>query len=145
MTTDHLALEITAGDRACAIVQSYVSHNPVSREDLQSLIRATHSTVSKLYGVAVSKLYGVGAPPEAEPVKLTPAVPIEKSVTPEAIYSLEDGKPYKSLRRHLTARGMTVEQYRAKWNLPADYPVVAAAYSATRSALAKRFGLGRKD
>lgn len=137
MTTDILALEITAGDRACAIVQSYVSHNPVSREDLQSLIRATHSTVSKLYGV--------GAPPEAEPVKLTPAVPIEKSVTPEAIYSLEDGKPYRSLRRHLTARGMTVEQYRAKWNLPADYPVVAAAYSATRSALAKRSGLGRKD
>lgn len=138
MTTDFFsALEITAGDRACAIVQSYVSHNPVSREDLQALIRATHSTVSNLYGV--------GAPPDAEPVKLTPAVPIKKSVTPEAIYSLEDGKPYRSLRRHLTAHGMTVEQYRAKWNLPADYPVVAAAYSATRSALAKKSGLGRKD
>lgn len=137
MTTDHLALEITAGDRACAIVQSYVSHNPVSREDLQALIRATHSTVLNLYGI--------GAPPEAEPAALTPAVPIKKSVTPEAIYSLEDGKPYRSLRRHLTARGMTVEQYRAKWNLPADYPVVASAYSATRSAMAKKSGLGRKD
>lgn len=137
MTTDILALEITAGDRACAIVQSYVSHNPVNRDDLQALIRATHSTVLNLYGI--------GAPPEAEPAALTPAVPIKKSVTPEAIYSLEDGKPYKSLRRHLTALGMTVEQYRAKWNLPADYPVVAAAYSATRSAMAKKSGLGRKD
>lgn len=138
MTTDFFAaLEITAGDRACAIVQSYVSHNPVSRDDLQALIRDTHRTVSNLYGV--------DAPPAAEPVVLTPAVPIKKSVTPDAIYSLEDGKPYRSMKRHLTARGMTVEQYRAKWGLPSDYPVVAASYSAKRSALAKKSGLGRKD
>lgn len=138
MTTDFFAaLEITAGDRACAIVQSYVSHNPVSREDLQALIRATHSTVLNLYGI--------GAPPEAEPIELTPAWPIKKSVTPDVIYSLEDGKPYRSMKRHLTSRGMTPEQYRAKWGLPADYPMVAASYSAKRSELAKKSGLGRKD
>jgi predicted transcriptional regulator len=74
-----------------------------------------------------------------------PAVPIRKSVTPEAIICLEDGKSFKSLKRHLSSKfDMTPEQYRTKWGLPADYPMVAPAYAEARSALAKSMGLGRK-
>jgi hypothetical protein len=76
--------------------------------------------------------------------KREPAVPMRKSIHRDFILSLEDGKRYQTLRRHLLGRGMTPEQYRAKWNLPADYPMVAAAYSERRSALAKSLGLGRK-
>ena len=83
--------------------------------------------------------------PKPEPVDLAPAVPVRKSVTPDAIICLEDGKAFKSVKRHLSSHyGMTPEQYRAKWNLPADYPMVAPNYSATRSKLAKENGLGRK-
>jgi predicted transcriptional regulator len=74
---------------------------------------------------------------------LTPAVPIKKSVTPDYIISLEDGHKYKSLKRHLSTRGMTPDDYRAKWGLPRDYPMVAASYSAQRSQLAKSLGLGQ--
>ena len=81
--------------------------------------------------------------PEAEP--LVPAVPIRKSITPDAIICLEDGKAFKSLKRHLyTKYQMTPEDYRAKWGLPADYPMVAPNYSQTRSELAKTSGLGKK-
>lgn len=84
------------------------------------------------------------APPPVEELK--PAVPIRKSVTPDAIICLEDGKAFKSLKRHLrTAYGMTPEDYREKWGLPADYPMVAPNYSAKRSQLAKDHGLGRKS
>lgn len=87
----------------------------------------------------------IAAPAAPEPEELKPAVPIRKSVTPDAIICLEDGKAFKSLKRHLrTAYGMTPEDYRAKWSLPADYPMVAPNYSATRSQLAKDNGLGRK-
>jgi predicted transcriptional regulator len=71
-------------------------------------------------------------------------VPIKKSVTPDYIISLEDGRRYKSLKRHLTGRGLTPAEYRAKWGLPHDYPMVAANYAAQRSELAKAIGLGRK-
>jgi predicted transcriptional regulator len=71
-------------------------------------------------------------------------VPIKKSVTPDAIYSLEDGKPYKSLKRHLAGRGLTPAEYRNKWGLPTDYPITAPNYAARRSELAKTMGLGRK-
>jgi predicted transcriptional regulator len=74
----------------------------------------------------------------------TPAVSVKKSITPDHLISLEDGKKYKSLKRHLTSRGMTPDEYRAKWGLPKDYPMVAASYSAQRSNLAKTLGLGRK-
>ena len=74
-----------------------------------------------------------------------PAVPIKKSVTPGVIYSLEDGRPFKSLKRHLrTAYDMSPDEYRAKWSLPFDYPMVAPMYAAARSAMAKSSGLGRK-
>lgn len=83
--------------------------------------------------------------PKPEPVKLEPAVPIRRSITPDLIFCLEDGKGFKSLKRHLSSHyGMTPEQYREKWCLPADYPMVAPNYSAKRSQLAKDNGLGRK-
>jgi predicted transcriptional regulator len=77
-------------------------------------------------------------------VKLTPPVPIRKSVTPDHIISLEDGKAYKSLKRHLTTRGLTPVEYRQKWGLPSDYPMVAPNYAAQRSELAKATGLGQQ-
>lgn len=86
----------------------------------------------------------IAAPAEPPAPVLTPAVPIRKSVTPDAIICLEDGKKFKSLKRHLAKLGMTPDQYREKWSLPADYPMVAPNYSATRSQLAKDNGLGRK-
>jgi predicted transcriptional regulator len=79
--------------------------------------------------------------PEAE--RPVPPVPIKKTVTPDHIVSLEDGRPYKSLKRHLSGRGLTPEHYRQKWGLPSDYPMVAANYAAQRSELAKSIGLGR--
>lgn len=82
--------------------------------------------------------------PAAEPAKLTPAVPVKKSITPDYLISLEDGRKYKSLKRHLrTAYNMSPEEYRAKWGLPKDFPMVAPNYAASRSALAKSMGLGR--
>ena len=74
---------------------------------------------------------------------MTPAVPVRKSITPDYLVCLDDGRKFKSLKRHLASLGMTPDQYRAKWNLPADYPMVASNYAATRSALAKKIGLGQ--
>lgn len=120
---------------AADIVSAYVSKNPVPAADLPALIADTHRSLSALTSGSVASA--------AEP--LTPAVSIKKSVTPEFIISLEDGKKFKSLKRHLATRyGMTPEDYRAKWNLPADYPMVAPAYAAKRSEMALRLGLGRK-
>jgi predicted transcriptional regulator len=117
------------------IVAAYVAHNNVPRADLAGLIESTHAALGGLGAEA--------APPPAAP--LVPAVSIRKSVTPEAIICLEDGKSFKSLKRHLGNKyGLTPEQYRTKWGLPADYPMVAPAYSEARSALAKAAGLGRK-
>lgn len=117
------------------VVGAYVSNNPVPVAELPGLIASVHAALA---GVA-----GAAAEPIAEPQK--PAVPIRKSVTPDYIISLEDGKKFKSLKRHLaTHHNMTPDEYRAKWNLPADYPMVAPAYAARRSALAKSLGLGRK-
>ena len=117
------------------VVSAYVSNNPVPADQLPVLIGSIHQSLSQLAAGAQA--------PAAEPQK--PAVPIKKSVTPDYIISLEDGKKFKSLKRHLaTHYNMTPEEYRAKWNLPPDYPMVAPNYAATRSALAKSLGLGRK-
>lgn len=91
-------------------------------------------------------LAGLGGPPASVATATrVPAVPIRKSVTPNAIICLEDGRAFKTLKRHLSSRyGMTPDQYRMKWNLPADYPMVAPNYAESRSALAKSMGLGRK-
>jgi predicted transcriptional regulator len=86
---------------------------------------------------------GTATATASEPEVLTPAVPVRKSVTPDYLICLDDGRKFKSLKRHLASLGMTPDQYRAKWNLPADYPMVASNYAATRSALAKKIGLGQ--
>jgi predicted transcriptional regulator len=84
-----------------------------------------------------------GAVTPAEPPAPTPAVTVRQSIKPDYLVCLDDGKKFKSLRRHLATLGMTPEQYRVKWNLPADYPMVAANYAAQRSELAKKIGLGQ--
>lgn len=117
-----------------SIVAAYVANNNVQTSDLVDLIASTYSALAKL-----------GLVPASVPaVALVPAVPIRKSVTPDAIICLEDGKSFKSLKRHLnTSYGLTPEEYRRKWALPVDYPMVAPAYAEARSALAKSMGLGR--
>lgn len=116
-----------------AIVAAYVGKNPIAFGDIPNLIRSVYSALTGLN----SKQPGDG-------LALKPAVPIKKSVTPDYIVCLEDGKRLKMLKRYLRARyNLTPEQYRAKWNLPHDYPIVAANYAQRRSALAKKIGLGR--
>ncbi|MET3662920.1 MucR family transcriptional regulator [Aquamicrobium ahrensii] len=118
------------------LVSAYVSNNPVPVSDLPALVAQVHQSLKSLAGA-------IEEAPQQE--KLAPAVPVRKSVTPDHIVCLEDGKKFKSLKRHLaTHHGMTPEEYRARWNLPADYPMVAPAYAAARSQLAKEMGLGRK-
>ena len=118
---------------AVQIVSAHVTHNTVPVESLPALIQSVYSTLSTV---------GSAAP---EPEKLQPAVPIKKSVFPDHIVCLEDGKKLKMLKRHLkTAYDLTPEQYRERWNLPRDYPMVAPDYAEKRSALAKSIGLGRK-
>jgi predicted transcriptional regulator len=116
------------------IAAAYVSKNSVAQTDLAALIAGIHSSLGSL-----------GAPkaPPA-PAALVPAVPIKKSVTPDYIICLEDGKQFKALKGHLTRLGMTPKEYRSKWALPSDYPMVAATYAARRSELAQSMGLGRK-
>lgn len=119
---------------AAAIVSAYVTRNSVPIGSLPALITTTHAVLTKLGG-------------SGEPVKeerLTPLVPIRKTVTPDYIISLEDGRPYKTLKRHLAGRGITPDEYRRKWGLPHDYPMVATTYAAQRSQLAKASGLGRR-
>jgi predicted transcriptional regulator len=128
-STDAL-IELTAG-----VVSAYVSNNPVPAGELPALIGQVHAALMSTTN---------GATPE-KPEALKPAVPIKKSMTPDYIISLENGKKFKSLKRHLfTHYGLTPDEYRAKWGLPADYPMVAPNYAAARSALAKTMGLGRK-
>ena len=126
-TTDHLAL-------AADIVAAYVSNNSVPSGDVGALIQSVHASLLKVATGAVE------TPAEAPK---EPAVPIKKSITNDFIICLEDGKKFKSLKRHLaTAYDLTPSAYRAKWGLPSDYPMVAPGYSATRSELAKAAGLG---
>ena len=118
------------------IVSAFVAKNSVQPSDLPALI----STVYQSLKFAVQP-----QPPAEVPTELKPAVPIKKSVTPDYIICLEDGKKLKMLKRHLnTSYNMTPDQYRAKWGLPADYPVVAPNYAKARSDLAVKLGLGRK-
>ena len=116
------------------IVASYVSHNTVNLNDLPRLIEETHAALRAQNG------YEGG-----DPERPRPAVPVKKSVTPDYIVCLEDGKKLKMLKRHLkTHYDMTPDDYRRRWGLKDDYPMVAPAYAETRSALAKKIGLGRK-
>ncbi|RWN64572.1 MAG: MucR family transcriptional regulator [Mesorhizobium sp.] len=123
-------IELTAD-----VVSAYVSNNPVPVGEIPDLISQVHAA---LKGMA-------GGVPQEEPEALRPAVSIKKSVTADYIICLDDGKKFKSLKRHLSTRyGLTPDDYRAKWGLSADYPMVAPNYAAARSALAKTMGLGRK-
>jgi len=115
------------------IVAAYVSHNSVIPGDLPVLIESIHAALTNL-GV-------VTAAPEPGP--LVPAVSIRKSITADFLICLNDGKKFKSLKRHIGSLGMTPDQYRRKWGLPESYPMVASNYAATRSALAKKLGLGQ--
>lgn len=135
MSANVLAGDSDLIDLSADIVCAYVSHNALSVTDLPKLIADVHSALRGLHSTGVQ-----------EPVEeLKPAVPVRKSVAPDYIICLEDGKKFKSLKRHLrTHYDLSPEEYRDKWGLPADYPMVAPNYSATRSRLAKDNGLGRK-
>ena len=127
---DKTVIELTAD-----IVSAYIGNNPLPASGLPDLIASVSASVRKLASGSVVK----------EAVTLTPAVNPKRSVFPDHIVCLEDGKKFKSLKRHLrTDYGLSPDDYRAKWSLPPDYPMVAPNYSATRSALAKSTGLGRK-
>lgn len=124
-------------EHAADIVAAYVANNSLPASELPALLQSVHAA---LVGLSV----GVAAAAVPEPRK-EPAVPIKKSVTADFIICLEDGKKFKSLKRHLrTAYDMSPEQYRAKWGLPSDYPMVAPNYAKARSALALNMGLGQK-
>jgi predicted transcriptional regulator len=126
-TTNYVALAVD-------IVSAFVTKNSVPRAELPMLIANVHAALSNA---------GRGA--DDQPAELRPAVPLKKSITPDFLICLEDGKKFKSLKRHLrTAYGLTPDQYRAKWSLPSDYPVVAPNYAKARSELAKKSGLGQK-
>ena len=116
------------------IVSAYVSKNAVPVASLPELIESVNSSLAR-----------IGQPVEPEKPAQLPAVNPKRSVTPDYIICLEDGKKFRSLKRHLTTHfGLTADEYREKWGLPRDYPMVAPNYSESRSALAKSMGLGRK-
>ncbi len=126
-------LELTA-----ELVSAYVARNAVPVNELPALMQTSHDTLFRMSDP-------VAPVADAKPEELKPAVPIRKSVTDDYLISLETGQKFKSLKRHLmTAHNMTPQQYREKWGLPKDYPMVAPAYAKSRSALAKTLGLGRK-
>lgn len=123
-------IELTAG-----IVSAYVSNNAVAAGDISALISQVHTALLK-----VSNGHG-----DALGEAVRPAIPVKRSVTPDYLICLEDGKKFKSLKRHLrTQYNMTPELYREKWGLPADYPMVAPNYAEARSRLAKEMGLGQQ-
>jgi predicted transcriptional regulator len=129
-TADGSFIQLTA-----EIVSAYVSNNSVAAADIPALINQVHAALTRVSA-------GQGDAP-AEPLR--PAVPIKKSITPDYLVCLEDGKKFKSLKRHLrTQYNMTPEQYREKWGLAADYPMVAPNYAQARSQLAKQMGLGQQ-
>jgi predicted transcriptional regulator len=120
---------------AADIVSAYVANNAVGSDKLPDLIGSVYGALSRASAQAV----------EPEKVELKPAIAVKKSVTPEYIICLEDGQKFKSLKRHLkTHDDMSPEEYREKWGLPHDYPMVAPSYAAARSDMAKNMGLGRR-
>ncbi|RVA09906.1 transcriptional regulator [Mesorhizobium sp. M7A.F.Ca.US.002.01.1.1] len=133
MQNDPEAQQVQLLQLTADIVAAYVQKNAIPAAALPELIASVNSALS-----------GLGQPVEAPPRELVPAVNPKKSVFPDYIVSLEDGRKFKSMKRHLGLLGMTPDDYRAKWGLAKDYPMVAASYAAQRSVLAKSIGLGRK-
>ena len=128
--------EIDLTSLTADIVSAYVAHNALTGDKLPDLIGSVYGALSR------ASVQGV----EPEKVELNPAIAIKKSVTRDYIVCLEDGKKFKSLKRHLkTYYDMSPDEYREKWGLPHDYPMVAPSYAAARSDLAKNMGLGRRD
>ncbi len=132
--------DLTTLDLTASIVAAYVGNNSLPVQELPALIASIHGTLVRVRT-------GNGESPSqeiaAEPAK--PAVPVKKSITPDYLICLEDGKKFKSLKRHLrTHYDMSPDEYRAKWNLPSDYPMVAPNYAEARSNLAKQMGLGQQ-
>jgi len=137
MSEDSTSQETTADllRMTAEIVAAYAGNHPLPSSELTNVIRTVHGSLSNLNG-------GVPGPADAP----SPAVPVRRSVTPDYIVCLEDGKKLKMLKRHLrTSYNMTPEDYRTKWGLPADYPMVAPNYAKRRSDFAKRIGLGQKN
>ena len=123
-------------DQTASIVAAYVSHNTIAADQVPALIARVHAALLQVSNGSSAAVGG-----EA----LTPAVPVKRSVFPDYLICLEDGKKFKSLKRHLrTQYKMSPEQYRERWSLPADYPMVAPNYAKTRSQLAKKMGLGQQ-
>jgi predicted transcriptional regulator len=119
---------------ATDIVAAYVSNNPTPISEIPGMIKSIHATLGALYGRANAEL----------PTTQKPAVPVKKSISPEYIVCLEDGKKLKMLKRYIRSRySLSPDAYRTKWGLPADYPMVAPNYAAQRSEFAKKIGLGR--
>jgi predicted transcriptional regulator len=119
---------------ATEIVAAYVSNNPIPPSEVPAMIKSVHGTLGSLVGVSQNEVQ----------TAQRPAIPIKRSITPDYIVCLEDGKKLKMLKRYLRSNfNMTPEEYRAKWGLPADYPMVAPNYAAQRSEFAKKIGLGR--
>ena len=124
-------------EMAAEIVSAYVRNNSVPASDLPALLQSVHGSLGSIVN---------GPKPEAVKEPPQPKVPVKKSVTEEFIICLEDGKRFKSLKRHLhSEHGLSPQEYRAKWGLAKDYPMVAPAYANARSSLAKTLGLGRKS
>ncbi len=116
------------------IVAAYVSNNPVPVGELPAMIRSVHATLSGLSSGHIGEMV----------TTQKPAIPVKKSITPEFLICLEDGKKLKMLKRYLRSRyGLSPDQYRTKWGLPSDYPMVASNYAAQRSEFAKKIGLGK--
>lgn len=138
LMTDESNERVTREDMlrmAVDVVAAYLSNNQVASSQIPEVIQSVYTSLNEI---------DVGTT-ESRPEPQKPAVPIRKSVTPDYIYCLEDGKKLKMLKRHLqTTYGMSPEEYRAKWGLPADYPMVAPNYAKQRSEFAKKIGLGRK-
>ncbi len=128
--------QTTLVEMTTEVVAAYTAKNHVQPGELPALIASVHAA-----------FIGLGKPPEAvlEPEKLVPPVSIKKSVTDEYLISLEDGKRYQTLKRHLSKRGLSPAEYRAKWSLPNDYPMTSPSYAARRSELAKTIGLGQRS
>lgn len=130
MTSDNRLIDQTA-----SIVAAYVSHNTIAADQVPALIARVHAALLQVSAGTAATNGEV----------LTPAVPVKRSIFPDYLVCLEDGKKFKSLKRHLrTQYKMSPEQYRERWNLPADYPMVAPNYAKTRSQLARKMGLGQQ-
>jgi len=133
MTAQNREAEIL--DRTATIVAAHVRNNAIGTDEVPRLVREVHNTLVQVES-------GEAASPEAQ----NPAVPIKKSVTPNYLVCLEDGRKFKTLKRHLKkAYNMTPQEYREKWGLPETYPMVAPNYAKERSRIAKEIGLGRKS